>query len=40
MADPVITPLLIRGFAEHSSDFELETVEGVGHWIVEQNNRN
>jgi pimeloyl-ACP methyl ester carboxylesterase len=34
--DPVITPLLIRPFRERSRDFDLETVEGVGHWIVEQ----
>jgi pimeloyl-ACP methyl ester carboxylesterase len=34
--DPVITPMMIRPFAEHSRDFRLETVPGVGHWIVEQ----
>jgi len=34
--DPVITPTLLRGYPEHASDFQLETVEGVGHWIVEQ----
>jgi pimeloyl-ACP methyl ester carboxylesterase len=35
-ADPVITPDLLRGYAERISDFELELVDGVGHWIVEQ----
>ncbi|WP_375487173.1 alpha/beta fold hydrolase [uncultured Mycobacterium sp.] len=36
MGDPVITPDLLRGYAERISDFELELVDGVGHWIVEQ----
>ncbi len=35
-ADPVLTPDLIDGYAEHISDFEVELVDGVGHWIVEQ----
>ena len=35
-ADPVLTPDLIDGYAEHISDFEVELVAGVGHWIVEQ----
>ena len=35
-ADPVLTPDLIDGYAEHISDFEVEFVDGVGHWIVEQ----
>ena len=34
--DPVITPTLLRGYGERCSDFELELVDGVGHWIVEQ----
>jgi pimeloyl-ACP methyl ester carboxylesterase len=35
-ADPVITPTLLRGYAERSIDFDVELVEGVGHWIAEQ----
>jgi pimeloyl-ACP methyl ester carboxylesterase len=35
-ADPVITPDLLDGYAKHISDFEVELVDGVGHWIVEQ----
>jgi pimeloyl-ACP methyl ester carboxylesterase len=35
-ADPVITPTLLRGCARRISDFRVETVDGVGHWIVEQ----
>lgn len=34
--DPVITPDLLDGYAERASDFEVELVDGVGHWIVEQ----
>ncbi|GBE63840.1 epoxide hydrolase EphF [Mycobacterium sp. MFM001] len=34
--DPVITPDLLRGYADRASDFELELVDGVGHWITEQ----
>jgi pimeloyl-ACP methyl ester carboxylesterase len=34
--DPVITPNLMRGYSHHISDFELELVDGVGHWIVGQ----
>ena len=34
--DPVLTPELVDGYAKHISDFEVEFVEGVGHWIVEQ----
>jgi pimeloyl-ACP methyl ester carboxylesterase len=34
--DPVITPHLLRGYTDHISDFELELVDGAGHWIVEQ----
>jgi len=36
MDDPVITPTLLRGYADRFSDFRFETVDGVGHWIVEQ----
>jgi pimeloyl-ACP methyl ester carboxylesterase len=35
-ADPVITPDMMDGPAKHISDFEVELVDGVGHWIVEQ----
>jgi pimeloyl-ACP methyl ester carboxylesterase len=34
--DPVLTPELVDGYAKHISDFEVELVDGVGHWIVEQ----
>ncbi len=34
--DPVLTPDLLDGYAAHISDFEVELVDGVGHWIVEQ----
>jgi pimeloyl-ACP methyl ester carboxylesterase len=36
MDDPVITPALLRGYGDRASDFEVELVDGVGHWIVEQ----
>ena len=36
MDDPVITPTLLRDYPDRFSDFQLETVDGVGHWIVEQ----
>ena len=32
----MLTPDLIDGYAAHISDFEVELVDGVGHWIVEQ----
>jgi pimeloyl-ACP methyl ester carboxylesterase len=34
--DPVITADLTDGYADHISDFEVELVDGVGHWIVAQ----
>lgn len=34
--DPVITPELTDGYADHISDFKVELVDGVGHWIVDQ----
>ncbi len=34
--DPVITPRLFDGYADRISDFEVELVDGVGHWIVAQ----
>lgn len=34
--DPVITPALLIEYGDRISDFELELVDGVGHWIVEQ----
>jgi pimeloyl-ACP methyl ester carboxylesterase len=36
MRDPVITATLLRGYSDRVRDFEIETVDGVGHWIVEQ----
>ena len=35
-ADPVLTPTLLRDYSERVSNFRLELVDGVGHWIVEQ----
>jgi pimeloyl-ACP methyl ester carboxylesterase len=35
-ADPIITPTLLRGYTERANDFQLELVDGVGHWIAEQ----
>jgi pimeloyl-ACP methyl ester carboxylesterase len=34
--DPVLTPDLLSGYADRISDFQVELVEGIGHWIVEQ----
>ena len=34
--DPVLTPALLDGYADRISDFEVELVDGVGHWIVQQ----
>ncbi|HKI43496.1 MAG: alpha/beta hydrolase [Mycobacterium sp.] len=34
--DPVLVPDLLNGYADRISDFEVELVDGVGHWIVEQ----
>jgi pimeloyl-ACP methyl ester carboxylesterase len=34
--DPVLTPDLLDGYADRISDFDVELVDGVGHWIVEQ----
>ncbi|OBH93263.1 alpha/beta fold hydrolase [Mycobacterium sp. E2733] len=34
--DPVITADLTDGYADHISDFEVELVDGAGHWIVAQ----
>jgi pimeloyl-ACP methyl ester carboxylesterase len=36
MDDPVITPALLRGYGDRASDFEVELVDGAGHWIVDQ----
>ena len=36
MGDPVITPTLLRGYADRIKDFRIETVDSAGHWIVEQ----
>ncbi|MBX7433959.1 alpha/beta hydrolase [Mycobacterium sp. Y57] len=35
-ADPVLTPTLLRGYADRIDDFQVEWVDGVGHWIAEQ----
>jgi pimeloyl-ACP methyl ester carboxylesterase len=34
--DTVVTPTLLRDYPKRMSNFTLETVDGVGHWIVEQ----
>jgi pimeloyl-ACP methyl ester carboxylesterase len=34
--DPVITPVLLRGYGEKMSDFRVEHVDRVGHWVAEQ----
>ncbi|MEI7716383.1 MAG: alpha/beta hydrolase [Mycobacterium sp.] len=34
--DPVLVPALLDGYAERLNDFEIELVDGVGHWIVDQ----
>jgi pimeloyl-ACP methyl ester carboxylesterase len=33
---PVITTTLLRGYDRHRSDLQVETVDDVGHWIVDQ----
>jgi pimeloyl-ACP methyl ester carboxylesterase len=35
-ADPVLTPTLLRTYAEHIDDFDVELIDGVGHWSPEQ----
>ncbi|MDT5133237.1 MAG: hypothetical protein QOE41_2548 [Mycobacterium sp.] len=35
-SDPVITPTLLRGYQQRIGDFDVEMVDGLGHWIVEQ----
>lgn len=35
-ADPVLTPTLLRQYSERIDDFQIEWVDGVGHWIAEQ----
>jgi pimeloyl-ACP methyl ester carboxylesterase len=35
-ADPVLTPTLLRGYRERVRDFDVELVDGVGHWFAEQ----
>jgi pimeloyl-ACP methyl ester carboxylesterase len=34
--DPVVTPGFVEAFAHHASDFDVEMVDDVGHWIVAQ----
>ena len=36
MSDPVVTPTLFRDYAQRFNGFRVETVDGAGHWIVEQ----
>ena len=35
-ADSVLTPTLLRGYSQRVSDFDVELVDGVGHWFPEQ----
>ncbi|HXY63615.1 MAG TPA: alpha/beta hydrolase [Mycobacterium sp.] len=35
-ADPVLTPTLLRGYGQRVGDFDVELVDGVGHWFPEQ----
>ena len=35
-ADPVITPMLLRGHSGRIDDFDIELFDGAGHWIIEQ----
>ncbi|MEB3980949.1 alpha/beta hydrolase [Mycobacterium sp. 663a-19] len=35
-ADPVLTPTLLRGYADRIEDFDVELIDGVGHWFAEQ----
>jgi len=35
-ADPVLTPTLLRGYQQRARDFDVELVDGVGHWFAEQ----
>lgn len=35
-ADPVLAPTLIDALRKRHSDFHLESVDGAGHWLVEQ----
>lgn len=34
--DPVLTPTLLRGYQQRIPDFDVELVDGVGHWFAEQ----
>jgi pimeloyl-ACP methyl ester carboxylesterase len=36
LRDPVITPVMQRGYEDHASDVTFEHVTDVGHWIVEE----
>jgi pimeloyl-ACP methyl ester carboxylesterase len=36
MGDPIVTPSLLRDYPDRADGFQLETVDGVGHWIIEQ----
>ena len=36
MNDPIITLTLLADYADRASDFQIETVDGVGHWIVDE----
>jgi pimeloyl-ACP methyl ester carboxylesterase len=35
-ADPVLTPTLLRRHENRADGFQVELVDGVGHWIAEQ----
>ena len=32
----MLTPTLLRGYGQRASDFDVELVDGVGHWSPEQ----
>ena len=32
----MLVPALLDGYADRLNDFEVEMVDGVGHWIVDQ----
>lgn len=36
LRDPVVAPVLHRGYEERASDISFEHIPGVGHWIVEE----
>lgn len=36
LRDPVITPVMHRGYEHHASDITFEHIPDVGHWIIEE----